>query len=167
MQSTNSASVGVTTCICAPQLLGDHARIARLVELRAFVEAAGEGLEPRRCRARRERGDEARIEAAAQVGADRHVAAHLQPHRVLEQPAQPLDEVRLAVVGVDLEARLPVAHRADACRGRGRRPGSAPGSSLRMPANIVRSPTHVLEGQVVAHAVEIGLGAHTGWRAAP
>ena len=108
---------------------------------------------------RRQQGDDARVHPAAEVGSDRHVAAQLEPNRVVEQSPHFDDEVLLGVVGIDGELRLPealgVAVRPDA------QVDELPVPRLQLVhAGEQRVVTgHELEREVVADRVEVGLRA--------
>src|SRR5206468_13027598 len=75
--------------------------------------AAGEADHPRPVRGRGERGDDAGVEPAAQVGPNRHVGAQVEGDRIGQQLLDaPLVEVA-GVVEVRLEVDLPVLLRLD------------------------------------------------------
>ena len=87
--------------------------IAALVELRAYVEAAREALEGIAGLAGGEARDDAGVEPAGDVGADRHVRAQVQPHGVLHELVEAVREVALGVVEVGLVLHFPVALHRD------------------------------------------------------
>ena len=68
---------------------------------------------------RHQRGDRAAVDAAGQEHAERHVAHQPQPDRLLEQRAEPLDDVVGAARAVDVRLRrrrdVPVPPDAATC----------------------------------------------------
>ena len=82
--------------------------------------------------------DQARIDAARDIGADRHVAAQMNIDRVVEQFGEPVLEIPGAVIEIDLDSGRPNSARL--APRRSRRLSAWPGSSCLTPRNSVSSP---------------------------
>jgi hypothetical protein len=90
------------------KLLGDDARVIELVEAR-FREADRERLEASLVRLGHHADHGARVEAAAEEGANRHVADLVQRHRLGQDLAQLFDQLAFGGALVRLELHVPVA----------------------------------------------------------
>ena len=113
MFSTKSAAPISISASGKPACAARSRAYAALVVRRPGVEPAGEADELLRVRLRREGRDDARVEAAADVGADRHVRAQVQPDGVVHQLADLLLEVGARVAEVGAVVDLPVPPRLD------------------------------------------------------
>ena len=113
--------------VLGPEPLGHEPRVARLVVVR-LREADRERLHRARVQPRHGRHDRARIDAAAQERAQRHVAHEVQADGFLDELAEPLHEVRLGPSVLGLEAWIPVPFGAHAPARRGEQ--NVPGLEL-------------------------------------
>ena len=93
-------------------IVGDTAGEAALV-VAGHLETAGEAHQSWAVRRRGQRGDDARVEAAAQVRADRHIRAEVEGDRIGQQLLRAALVEVVCVVEVRLEVDLPVAMRFD------------------------------------------------------
>ena len=114
---------------------GQLARVLALVVAPVLREAARERLHALLRGVAGERRHRARVQAAAEVGGHRHVAAQVQGDRLAQQRLDALLEVLRRVVEVEVVVDLPVAL--------GRDPAVA--------------DPHAVAGQELAHALEQGL----------
>ncbi len=91
-------------------VLGRRALVESQLEPRgrAQIEADREGAQLRML-ARGDRGDRARIDAAREIGADRHVAHELAAHGLAKETIELLDKLFRAAVELVGEAEIPVA----------------------------------------------------------
>ena len=87
---------------------GDLAGVRELVVVR-LAEPDGEGLHRRAAEPRHRGDDGARVDAAAQEGAEGHVAHEVQADRLVDERGEPLGELRSPRPAVRLEAHVPVA----------------------------------------------------------
>jgi hypothetical protein len=76
--------------VIGPEDAGDAARVRELVELSVLGEADREGAHRLAVGTRHQRHDQARVQAAAQHRAQRHVAHQPQPDRLVELLEEPL-----------------------------------------------------------------------------
>ena len=121
-------------------------------------------MQPGAVRRRRERGDDARVEPAAQVRADRHVGAQVEADRVGEQLAASALVKSAGVVEVGLEVDLPVAARLDVAVADAQ---EVAGQQLADALEQRLAGEAELEGEVVLEAVEVGLDRRARTAAAP
>ena len=91
--------------------LGHHVGVLRLVEIRV-VEADRAGGDRVAALLRHHRHHRARIDAAGQEGAQRHLGFHLRTHRFLQARGEFLGDFGLGTRRVRAERQVPVALRA-------------------------------------------------------
>ena len=89
-------------------VLGDIASKAQFA-VASLAVADGEGLHRLAAQALHDRGDDARVDAAAQEHAQRHVAHQPQPHRLFDRPAAARDEILLVRGRRRRRGNVPVA----------------------------------------------------------
>ena len=125
-----------------------------LVIARELGEAAVKALGDAALGLAGEDGDQARIEAARDIGADRHVAAQMQSDDVVEQLDQAALEVSRIVLVIDVVANVPVAPDAHPAILDGQRMAR---HQLLDAAKQRGLAERVLEGQILGKRRRIGL----------
>ena len=100
------------------EALRHEAGMAGLI-VRLLSESDGERLHRSRAQPGHGRHDRTRIDATAQEGAQWHVAHEMQMDGLLDEVAQPLDEVRFRPAVLGLEMRIPIALETEGAAWRG------------------------------------------------
>ncbi len=149
--------------VIGPDSIGD---LSRLVELVAFLETQGEGLQRPESRSLqlllRERSDDGAVDAAAEEGADRHVADQMAgdglPHGGADLVRQGLLVLGCSVV----ELEPPVAVNLDVAggevdRGEGSRWETEDAAEERLDQRVVLQREVVHQGVSVHHSRALGI----------
>src|SRR5205085_7329626 len=98
--------------------------------------------------------DQARIDAAGQIGADRYVTAQMHPNRIIEQLDQAALEIARIVLEIDLVTDVPIAPDLDPAVLDNQR---MTGRQLLDAAEQGRLADGILEGQILGERGRIGL----------